>query len=367
VSEGGYARPALPPAPLKLDLNEAPWDADGLFRQRFLAFLQRAELRRYPPQDAWPAREAAAQLYGWRPEGTLVGNGSNELLAAALATFAGSGKKVLAFAPSFSVYPWLVRRAGGELVAVPLLPPTFAIPEEALLQAAEGADFLLLCSPNNPTGGEISPALWHKVLALGKPTLWDGAYWEFGRLGPKDVATSSAAETGPPEGEVAYWLASYPNLMITRTLSKVWGVAAVRAGCLLAGPELVARVSRTLLPFAPGVAVWAAFAAAASMPEVGTRRAVQVRACREEQLQALACLGGVEVVPSYGNFFLLRVPGLLGEQLAELLARQGVSVRPVPELSAEGYVRITVGTREEGERLVQAVQEVAHGIATGKS
>lgn len=347
MSEGYRGGPAAP-ATLRLDLNEAPWEAEEQLRQHLLAFLQKQEWRRYPSVDARPAREAAAKLYGWVPEGTLVGNGSSEVLAAALARLAGKGQKVLCFSPSFSVYPWLVTRAGGQLVPFPLLPPAFAIEGPSLLAAAQEADVLLLCSPNNPTGGEIPESLWHQLLALGKPTIWDGAYWEFGRGGP-----------------VEPWLVRYPNLLITRTLSKVWALAAFRAGCLLASPAMAERIRRHMLPFAPGLAVWAAFEAAASVPELMAGRAARVVAEREAQREMLARLPGVEVVPSCGNFFLLRLAACRGQELVALLGQRGVAVREVEELSAEGYVRVTVGTPAEGRRLWQALKEVTDDRACG--
>lgn len=336
----GYSRPAPAAASLRLDLNEAPWDADEAFRQLFISFLERVELRRYPPMDARPAREAAARLYGWDVEGTLVGNGSNEVLAAALATFAASGKVVTLW-PSFSIYPWLIQRAGGSELRVPLEPPDFAFPEEEICALAEKADLILLCSPNNPTGGELDPSLWRRVLAVGKPTIWDGAYWEFG---------SNQA--------MAPWLEEFPHLMITRTLSKVWGVAGVRAGCLCTSPQLARKIARRLFPFAPGVAVWAAFEAAAALPEVGRKRAEQVVAERERQLSALILVPQVEAVPSRGNFYLLRRRGWDGGRLAQVLAQAGIAVRPVEELSASGYVRVTVGSPEEGQVLLDVLQEV---------
>lgn len=338
----GYVRPHLPGGSVRLDLNEAPWDADSAFRGRFLGFLERIELRRYPPMDALPARQAAARLYGWEPDGTLVGNGSNELLAAALAALCENGGRVLALSPSFSVYPLLIRRAGGQMLLVRLTPPSFAVPEGELLASAQNADVLLVCCPNNPTGGELAPDQWRRLLALGKPTLWDGAYWEFGTY-----------------GEVRPWLEAYPHLMVTRTLSKVWGVAGVRAGCLLTSPPLARRIAEKLLPFAPGVAVWAAFEAAASLPELGRKRAAAVVGERERQLAAIGSLPPWEAVPSLGNFFLLRRRGWNGEQLAEALARAGIAVRPVEELASAGYVRVTVGTPAEGDLFLSVLKEVA--------
>lgn len=344
-----YTRPLASAGQVKLDLNEAPWEADQAFRQRFFQLLDKVEFRRYPPFDARPAREAAAQLYGWDADGTLVGNGSNELLFYALSVLCEAGKKVLTFSPSFSVYPWLVRRAGGHLLTLRLSPPGFLIPEDELLAKAGEADVLLLCSPNNPTGNELTPDLWHRLLSLGKPTIWDAAYWEFG--------------TG---GEVRPWLSRYPDLLITRTLSKVWGVAGVRAGCLLTSPVFASRLRRAMLPFAPGVAVWAAFAAASSLIHLGQERAARIVAERDSQVAALAAMPGVEVVPSRGNFFLLRYSSLTGRELAELLGKKGVSVRLIEELDQDGFVRITVGTPRENLKCRQALEELMDVGTSGK-
>ncbi|MCS7182959.1 MAG: aminotransferase class I/II-fold pyridoxal phosphate-dependent enzyme [Thermoanaerobaculum sp.] len=333
---------------LRLDLNEAPSDADATFRQRFLGFLQELEWRRYPPEDGSPAREAAASLYGWRPEGTLVGNGSAELLAVTLSTLCQPGAVVLTLWPSFSLYPVLLRRVQATELRYPLAPPIFAVEDERLLSLAARADVLLLCSPNNPTGGELSARLWRELLRLGKPTIWDGAYWEFGTA-----------------GEMADWLAEFPHLVVTRSLSKAWGLAGVRAGGLCTSPALAERIHAHQLPFFPGVAVWAAFHAAAADPQLGKARAMAVTAERERQLTQLGRLPGVEVVPSAGNFYLLRRVGWQGQRLAQVLAQAGVAVRVVPELDAYGYVRVTVGTPAEGDVLMTVLQEVVHGLTTG--
>ncbi|MCX7896085.1 MAG: aminotransferase class I/II-fold pyridoxal phosphate-dependent enzyme, partial [Thermoanaerobaculum sp.] len=244
--------------------------------------------------------------------------------------------------------PVLLRGVQATELRYPLEPPTFAVEDERLLSLAAQADVLLLCSPNNPTGGELSARLWRELLRLGKPTVWDGAYWEFGTA-----------------GEMAQWLAEFPHLVVTRSLSKAWGLAGVRAGGLCTSPALAERIHAHQLPFFPGVAVWAAFHAAAADPQLGKARAMAVTAERERQLTQLGRLPGVEVVPSAGNFYLLRRVGWQGQRLAQVLAQAGVAVRVVPELDAYGYVRVTVGTPAEGDVLMTVLQEVVHGLTTG--
>lgn len=343
ASVGGYSRGGVAAGLVRLDLNEAPRVAAPAFRARVLELLAGSPWERYPDIDGRAARAAAAALYGWTTDGTLVGNGSNDLLAAALRALLPRAGAVAALSPSFSMYPVLARRQEARLLAVELAPPSFAPARRDLLARAAEADLVLLCSPNNPTGGEVDGALWDEVLALGKTTIWDAAYAEF-----------SAADT------VAR-LAAHPNLLVLRSLSKAWGLAGLRAGALLGAPAAIARVAAQLLPFGAGWLVAAAYRAASELAPLGAELVAAIAAERERQLAALAGLAGVEVWRSAGNFFLLRRPGLTGRELTAALAARGIAVRDIPELDAGGHVRVTVGTPAEGDLLLAAVAEVARG------
>lgn len=339
----GYSRGKRPPEAVRLDLNEAPREAGKAFRNALLARLAAAAWRRYPDMDARTAREAAAALYGWDAAGTLVGNGSNDLLAAAVRALLPAGGTLFSLTPSFSMYPVLAERMGARLSTVPLEPPSFTADAERVLAGVRGADLVLLCSPNNPTGGVLDEEVIDEAAALGKPLIWDGAYIEFAGLDPRPL------------------LRRHDNVIVLRSLSKVWGLAGFRAGAMLATPALAARVSAQLLPFGTGIAVEAAFVTAAELRPAGEALIAEVTAERERQCAALFLLDGVEVVPSSGNFFLMRRPGLSGDELVAALAERGIAVREIAELSQAGYVRVTVGTPAEGDRLLAAVSEVVHG------
>ncbi len=343
ASVGGYARSSIAAGLLRLDLNEAPREIAQPFRDRVLELLAANAWRRYPDIDGRSARAAAAAVYGWHPDGTLVGNGSNELLAAAARALLPRGGAVAVLSPSFSMYPVLAQRQEARLLAASLVPPDFAPNPDDVLARAAGADLVLLCSPNNPTGGEIAASLWEAVLALGKPTIWDAAYAEFSTADP--VA----------------WLQRHRNLLVLRSLSKAWGLAGMRVGALLGGPELLERVGAQLLPFDTGWMVAAAYRAASELRGLGAELVAETAAERERLLAALACLRSVEVVPSAGNFFLLRVSGLPGRELAAALVVRGIAVRDIPELDEGGHVRVTVGTEAEGDLLLAAVKEVCGG------
>ncbi|MBI4915574.1 MAG: histidinol-phosphate aminotransferase family protein [Acidobacteria bacterium] len=340
-SYGGYTRTRAAGGEIRLDLNEAPREADEAFRRRLLEILAARSWRRYPDMDLGTFRAAAAELYGWEAAGTLAGNGSNELLAAAVRLLLPRGGRLFSLAPSFSMYPVLAGRMGAELVTLGLPPPSFVVDREALLDLASGCDLVLLCSPNNPTGGELGEGIVEEVLATGKPVVWDAAYADFSGVDPRPL------------------LRRHPNLMVLRSLSKAWGLAGLRVGALLAGPDLVQRVSGELLPFDSGWLVGAAFQAACELRATGVALVAEITAERERELAAIAGMPGLEAVPSAGNFYLLRRTGWTGSRLVAAVRERGVLLRDIAELDEAGYVRVTVGTRDEGDVLLGVLREVS--------
>ncbi len=339
---GGYQRQMAPGGAVRLDLNEAPRDAGEAFRQRLLARLAGAEWRRYPDMDGAGARRAAAALFGWEPEMTLVGNGSNELLAAAARALLPAGGRLLVLFPSFSMYPALARRQRARLLKVPLHPPEFAVSREELLTLAPQADLVVLASPNNPTGTSLDLDILAALAETGVAVLWDAAYADF--------VGSDGSEA----------VRRFANVAVLRTLSKAWGLAGVRAGALYASPQLVERISTELLPFGTGLAVQAAFETAAELRGEGERLVAEVVAERQRLLAALVRSAPLEVVPSDANFFLLRRLGWRGRELYDALLARGIAVRDLKELDEAGYVRVTVGTPAENDRLLAALAEMAN-------
>ncbi|MEW6338465.1 MAG: pyridoxal phosphate-dependent aminotransferase [Acidobacteriota bacterium] len=343
-SFAGYRRRAAAGAAVRLDLNEAPREAGSAFRESLVRRLAAAEWRRYPDVDGRAARESAAALYGWEVGGTLVGNGSNELLAAAVRALVPRGGRMCALEPSFSMYPVLATRAGAELAPLGLEPPDFVIDAERLAALASSCDVALVCSPNNPTGNEVPEEVIAEVCRRSPVVLWDGAYLDFTATDPRPL------------------LREHRNLAVLRSMSKAWGVAGLRVGALLADPDLVARVATQLIPFDTGWLVEAAYGAALECRAEGEALVRDIVEERDREVAAIAALGGYEAVGSAANFFLLRRPGLGGAELAEALRDRGVSVREIPALDAAGYVRVTVGDRGEG-RLLRAALAGLAGVA----
>lgn len=339
----GYVRDDAAAGAIRLDLNEAPCEAGSGVRLALLDRLAARAFNRYPEIDSRPARQAAAELYGWHAAGTLVGNGSNELLAAAVRALLPRGGTLVTLQPSFSMYPVLAARQGARLVGAGLEPPRFSVPLERLVPLTREADLVVLCSPNNPTGGEVEPDVLEAVLALGRPVIWDAAYVEFAGRDPSP------------------WCGRHANIMVLRSCSKAWGLAGLRVGALLAAPDLCRRVDAELLPFGASWLVQAAFEAALECRADGERLVAGVVAERERLGVALAAVPRVEVAPSSANFLLLRVGGRTGRELAAGLAARDLAVRRLAELDAAGWIRVTVGAPVGNDRLVRAIGEVAHG------
>jgi len=337
----GYQRGGSDTRATRLDLNEAPREIGQEFRRRLLDELDRRAWRRYPDIDAGQTRELAAGLYGWSKEGTLVGNGSNELLSACVRVLLPAGGRMVTLSPSFSMYPVLARRARATLDGVALRPPDFAVGRDELLQRVAECDLAVLASPNNPTGAALPLDLLESALAAGKPLIWDAAYVDFTDADPVSL------------------LSRHDNLIVLRSLSKAWALAGLRAGALLASPPLVRKVSNELLPFDTGWVVECAFATARALAGESTALIRETVAERERLRTAINGLRGFEAAPSAGNFFLLRRSGLDGGALRSALAERGLAVRDVAELTADGYVRVTVGSPAEGDRLLAALNEVA--------
>ncbi len=334
-------------APVKINQNESPWDLPESVKRRV---LERALVRpwsRYPDFDPKELTEALAVHAGWRPDGVLAGNGSNELIEALLLVTVGPGTRVVIPEPTFTLYALLTGILGGDAVRVRLT-EELRYDVEALVAARREneAALTIVCSPNNPTGTRLSRAEIERLCKAGDGlVVLDEAYHEF------------AGETAVP------LLEKHPNLVVFRTFSKAMALAGLRVGYLLASPDLVREVNKARLPY--NLNFFTQTAALAVLEEQATMEGM-VRAVVEERealLAKLADVPGVRAWPSEANFFLLELEGASPKAVFESLYRRGVLVRDVssyPMLSR--CLRITVGTPEENETFLHAL-----GAALGEA
>ena len=344
-------------APIKINQNENPYEMEARIKERVLAMARERPWVRYPDFDPQALLDSLAAFAGWRPDGVLAGNGSNELIEALLLVTVGAGTRVVIPEPTFTLYGLLTKVLGGEVVRVEL-GPDLEYDVGALLRAQEQKPTLtIICSPNNPTGGIVSPA---EIELLCTSTsglvVIDEAYHEF------------AGQSAVP------LLARHPNLVVLRTFSKAMAMAGLRVGYLMASPELVREINKARLPynlnFLSQAAAMAAIEEWPSLKPVIDRLVV----LREALARELSEIPGVRVYPSRANFLLVELADADPKAVFEAVYRRGILIRDVtsyPRLAR--CLRISVGSEEENRALVaalrEAIQEVssAAGAASGRS
>jgi histidinol-phosphate aminotransferase len=300
------------------------------------------DLNRYPDRDAVALRAALADYLGrgLTTANVWAANGSNEVQQQLLQAFAGPGRTALGFGPSYSMHPLLAAGTGTAWIGA-LRDPNFGLtPVAAVDQIAEhDPDLVFLCSPNNPTGTALDPAVIDAVLSAAHGmVVVDEAYFEFARPG-----TPSALVLLP----------DHPRLVVTRTMSKAFGFAGGRLGYFAADPAVVDAVQLVRLPYH-----LSALTQAAARAAIAHRDAllVTVDAIKQQRDRIVAELRdrGIRVADSDANFVLFEAGGDQRVAWQRLLDR-GVLVRDV---GLPGWLRVTAGTPAETSAFLSAFEEI---------
>jgi histidinol-phosphate aminotransferase len=329
-------------ARIKINQNENPYDLPREIKDEVLRRLAARSWSRYPDFVPTELHEKLAEFAGWRADGVLAGNGSNELIQALLMVSVGPGSRVLIPEPTFTLYRQLTEILGGEVIAVPLNDNlTFNIPKLSSKVALTKADLTIICSPNNPTGCVISRRDLAFLLRNSEGIIVvDQAYVEFG------------GEDFIP------LLREHANLVLLRTFSKALALAGLRIGYLLAAPALVAEINKAKLPY--NLNFFSVAAAEATLERHALLRPMIERLISERERLTLALreIRGIAPVPSAANFLLVRsaIPPV---ELFEALHARDILVRDVSRYPMLGdYIRVSVGTPEENDRLIAALREI---------
>jgi len=337
----GYHSPQVE-VKVRLNTNEAPEPPPAAFTERLAGELRQIEWHRYPDRAAAELRAAIADLHDVRPEQVFAANGSNEVLQTLCLTYGGHGRTVAVFEPTYALHSHIAELTGTG-VAIGERNEDFTLDagevERVLTDARPAVTFL--CSPNNPTGLVETEDTVRRVLDLAPGLLVvDEAYGQF--------APWSALELVDDDRP----------LVVTRTYSKTWSMAAARLGYLIGPSWLVRELDKVVLPYHLD-----------TFKQVAGRLALDYRKEMDERVAALVEERGrlsaalrdlpLDVWPSGANFVLVRPRTRDGAEVWQALLDRSILVRNCaswPRL--DGCLRITVGTTDEDDALLSALQEV---------
>jgi histidinol-phosphate aminotransferase len=324
---------------VKLASNENPRGIGPRTRAAIEAAI--GDVARYPDGNGFELKQALARRYGVDMSSIVLGNGSNDVLELVALAFLGPGRAAVFSQHCFAVYPLATQARGARSIVVPA--KDYGHDLEAMARAIDEETYVVwVANPNNPTG---TFARTEEVEAFLKRVpervlvVLDEAYNEY--LAPE------------LRGDTVKLIKRHPNLIVTRTFSKAYGLAGLRVGYALAHASVADVMNRVRQPFnVNSIALAAAVAALNDMEFVARSYAENLQGMR--QLEDGARTLGIDYIPSYGNFITIRV-GKAAEIYKRLL-RRGVIVRPVgggyglPE-----HLRVTIGTAQENERFLGAL------------
>jgi histidinol-phosphate aminotransferase len=332
------------PLPITINVNENPFSVP---EEVALSIIERISrqlpgLNRYPDREFAELRAGLAEYlgHGLTPEHIWAANGSNEVLQQLLQAFAGAGRKVMSFAPTYSMYPLLTQGVGSEWVAAPR-DARFELTPDAVRTAIEAGspDVVLLCTPNNPTG---TPLDLETIAAAYDATsgivIVDEAYAEFRHDG-----TPSALEL----------LEGRPRLVVSRTMSKAFAFAGVRLGYFAADPAVADAVRLVRLPYHLSALTQAAAIAALEHRDTMLAQVDRIRTQRDRIVTEVERLG-YRPYPSDANFVLFAGVADPAAMFDEFAAR-GILIR---NTGPADCVRVTAGTEAETDAFLTALAEI---------
>lgn len=337
----GYHSPQVD-VPVRLNTNESPIPPPAEWTDKLVAAIRSIDFNRYPDRSATELRQALADLHRVRPDQVFCANGSNEVLQTLCLAYGGPGRSVAVFEPTYALHSHIAHLTGTAVVEAGRR-PDFSLDLDVVadVQSTHQPVITFLCSPNNPTGLADDPTAIRTTLA-GAPGLVavDEAYGQFA-----DWSALTLVDDATP-------------LVVTRTFSKTWSMAAARLGYLVGPAPVVSALERVTLPYHLD-----------AMKQVAGRLAVEFVGQMEERValivrerqRIIAAFTSLPVTawPSQSNFILFRPEARKGDEVWNALLERGVLVRDTsswPGLA--GCLRVTVGTPEENDRFLDALREI---------
>jgi histidinol-phosphate aminotransferase len=330
---------------VKLASNESPFPphpdvVDAIARAA-------TEVNRYPDPEARLLRREIADRHDTDPARIAVSNGSCEILLAAALALCEPDDEILYAWPSFSIYPHLPALSGAREIRVPLAEGYVHDLDAMLEEVTAATQLLIVCNPNNPTGTHL-PAERIGAFVESVPSrttiIIDEAYIEY--------------QTNDDPDATIDLLTKHPNVVLLRTFSKCHGLAGLRVGYALCSPQFRAAVDAVRQPFSVNALAQAAAAEAVRhQDDVADRveRNLIERVFVEGALREM----GFSTADSQTNFAWMELGDLDEGEVVESLAKAGVAVRPGTALGNPGCLRVSYGAREENERFLAAMRQIA--------
>jgi histidinol-phosphate aminotransferase len=331
---------------IKLASNENPLGPG----KKALAAIQAALpfLALYPDGSGFALKQALAEKYAVDVSQITLGNGSNEILELVARAFLTPEHEVVFSQHAFAVYPIVTQAVGATAVVAPAL--SYGHDLDAMLQrVTEKTRLVFIANPNNPTGTLLSQASLERFIGALPETVvcvLDEAYFEF-------VSRIESIDS-------IAWLKKSPNLLITRTFSKAYGLAGLRMGYGLSSPELADILNRVRQPFNNNSLALAAAEAALNDDE-HLQQTIDVNALGMQQLTDGFKTLGLEWIPSAGNFVSVDLKQA-GQPVYEALLRMGVIVRPIGVYELPNHLRISIGTAAENQVFLQALADTLANV-----
>jgi histidinol-phosphate aminotransferase len=337
----GYHSPQVE-AEVRLNTNESPFPPPDGWNEDLRAALADVSFHRYPDRPAMELRTAIGGLHGVGADQVFCANGSNEVLQSLLLAYGGPGRRAALFEPTYALHSHISRVTGTAIVAGGRTEDFRIDPDEAIaLLERTRPEITFLCSPNNPTGRAEPRATVQAVLeAAPGLVVVDEAYGQF--------SSWSALELRGP---------AHPGLVVTRTFSKTWAMAAARLGYLVAAPEVVRACEEVVLPYHLSVQTQLAGTLALRYADAMEARVACVAEERGRLAAALATLP-VQTWPSDANFILFRPLERDADAVWSGLLARSVLIRNCASWEGlSGCLRVTVGRPDENDRFLSALEE----------
>ena len=327
-------------AAVKLNQNESPFDVPLSIKKEIVRRLERAPWNRYPAGIPVELHRAIGRYTGHPEEGILAGNSSNEMIQTLFLAVCRPQDRVVTVSPGFAVFSRMARILDLDLVSVPLR-EDFSFDVPALLSAAASARLVILATPNNPTGTALPPAAIGQLAEVTSGLLAiDEAYFEF-------------------SGQTALPLISrHPNLVVVRTFSKAFRLAALRAGYLLGDPSAIRELSKVKMPFSLGILQQIAGQTLLAHADLVAAQALRICLWRDRLFAALCRLPGVRPIPSTANFILFSAAGKKAPEIFSSLRREGILLRCFDDPRLNSWLRVTAGTPKENRIFAKALGSV---------